>query len=160
MGYRMKFQHLIQINDPHNPLIDNLTREQLWRGLVMRAEAPQLFMSHLDTCHLSEQTVDSVKRLLRYGQLAIHDVVTYEVQRRVHYLVPAQGEILASSMSMSIEEPQPSMLFVRFEYDDGAPEELADENAYYDQFRRAAYTAADIDTVRIIRELIAKGPGH
>ncbi|MHA0111691.1 AtaL-like protein, partial [Klebsiella pneumoniae] len=40
----MKFNHLIQINDPLNPLIDSLTREQLWRGLVLRAESPRLFM--------------------------------------------------------------------------------------------------------------------
>ena len=33
----MQFSHLIQINDPFNPLIDPLSREQLWRGLVLRA---------------------------------------------------------------------------------------------------------------------------
>ena len=49
----MKFNHLIQINDPLNPLIDSLTREQLWRGLVLRAESPRLFMPHLDDCRLS-----------------------------------------------------------------------------------------------------------
>ena len=157
----MKFNHLIQINDPLNPLIDNLTREQLWRGLVMRAEAPQLFMEHLDECVLSEKTDAAVKRMLRYGELRIHDVVTYETLRRVHYHVPAQGEIPTSSLSMTIEEPEEEALFVRFEYDDGAPEEeTGTEKAFYDQFRRSAYEAADIDTIRIIRELIVKGSVH
>ena len=40
----MKFSHLVQINDSLNPLIDSLPREQLWRGLVMRAENPLLFV--------------------------------------------------------------------------------------------------------------------
>jgi len=35
-GYHMKFEHLIEINDPLNPLADTMTREQLWRGLVLR----------------------------------------------------------------------------------------------------------------------------
>ena len=157
----MKFNHLIQINDPLNPLIDNLTRAQLWRGLVMRAEAPQLFMEHLDECVLSEKTDAAVKRMLRYGELRIHDVVTYEPLQRVHYHVPAQGEIPTSSLSMTIEEPEEEALFVRFEYDDGAPEEEpGSEKAFYDQFRRSAYEAADIDTIRIIRELIIKGSVH
>lgn len=156
----MKFNHLVQINDPLNPLIDNLTREQLWRGLVMRAEAPQLFMPHLDECQLTDRTAGSVKRELRYGQLRICDIVTYEPQQRVHYQVPAQGDIPTSSMSMTIEEPELNALFVRFEYDDGAPENTDPESAFYDQFRRSAYQEADIDTVRIIRELIVKGSLH
>jgi len=156
----MKFNHLIQINDPLNPLIDNLTREQLWRGLVMRAEAPKLFMEHLDECLLSDKTAESVQRILRYGELRIRDIVTYEPLMRVHYLVPAQGEIPNSSLSMSIEEPEEDALFVRFEYDDGAPEEVDTEKAFYDQFRRTAYEEADIDTIRIIRELVVKGSMH
>lgn len=156
----MKFNHLVQINDPLNPLIDKLTREQLWRGLVMRAEAPQLFMPHLDECQLSGKSADSVQRELRYGQLRIRDIVTYEPQQRVTYHVPAQGEIATSGMSMTIEEPEPEALFVRFEYDDGAPDNSDPESAFYDQFRRSAYEEADIDTVRIIRELVVKGSLH
>jgi hypothetical protein len=156
----MKFNHLIQINDPLNPLIDAMSREELWNGLVLRAEAPKLFMPHLDECNLSEQRAGSVQRELRYGELKIRDLVTYQPQVRVHYQVPAQGDIPASGMSMTIEEPQPGMLFVRFEYDDGAPEEVSGEQAFYDQFRRTAYQEADIDTIRVIRELNVKGAMH
>jgi len=157
----MKFNHLIQINDPVNPLVDTLTREQLWRGLVMRAEAPQLFMPHLENCHLSDKTADSVKRILDYGKLQIRDTVTYLPQISVHYHVPAQGDIATSSMSMTIEEPEEGMLFVRFEYDDGMPEQEAGSEAdFYNQFRRSAYEEADIDTIRIIRQLIEQGSLH
>ena len=50
MASIMKFEHLIEINDPLNPLMDTLTREQLWRGLVLHAESPKLFVPHLDEC--------------------------------------------------------------------------------------------------------------
>src|SRR5450830_2044864 len=103
----MKFNHLIQINDPLNPLIDVMTREELWRGLVLRPEAPKLFMPHLDACELSDKNADSVRRMLRYGELVIADIVTYQALVSVHYQVPAQGDIPVSGMSMTIEEPAP-----------------------------------------------------
>ncbi|QJQ03290.1 hypothetical protein RB25_10135 [Herbaspirillum rubrisubalbicans] len=156
----MKFNHLIQINDPLNPLIDPLTREQLWRGLVMRAESPQLFMPHLDDCRLLEKSLDSVRRELRYGELVIIDQVSYLPQIQVLYDVPAQGDIPASRMSMTIEEPQAEVLFVRFEYDDGQPEDAGGAEAFYNDFRRSAYQEADIDTIRIIRELTQRGELH
>ncbi|MBV8624739.1 MAG: DUF1857 family protein [Herbaspirillum sp.] len=156
----MKFNHLIQINDPLNPLIDSLTREQLWRGLVLRAESPRLFMPHLDDCQLSEKSMDSVCRALRYGDLVIQDKVIYLPQIQVIYEVPAQGEIPASRMSMTIEEPETDVLFVRFEYDDGKPEDIDGSEAFYDNFRRSAYQEADIDTIRIIREMTQRGSLH
>ena len=52
----MKFEHLIEINDPLNPLIDTLSLEQVWRGLVLRAESPRLFVPHLDECQISERS--------------------------------------------------------------------------------------------------------
>ncbi|MFL9924222.1 SRPBCC family protein [Herbaspirillum lusitanum] len=149
----MKFNHLIQINDPLNPLIDPMSREELWHGLVLRAESPKLFMPHLDECRLEDKSVDSVRRELRYGGLVIRDKVTYLPQIQVLYEVPAQGNIPESRMSMTIEEPQDGVLFVRFEYDDGQPETADSSEAFYNEFRRSAYQEADIDTIRIIREL-------
>jgi hypothetical protein len=75
----------------------------------------------------------------------------------VHYHVPQQNEIPVSDLKMAIEEPQPGALFVRFEYDDHAGEVEADEEKFYNDFRRSAYLEADIDTVRVIRELAVEG---
>jgi hypothetical protein len=152
----MKFNHLIQINDKLNPLVDPLTRAQLWRGLVLRAEVPKLFMEHLDDCRIFDKTPDGVSRELRYGNLTVCDTVTFLPLLQVHYQVPAQGEIGASNMRMRIEEPEPDALFVRFEYDMDQPEDATGEEAFYNEFRRSAYEAADIDTIRVIRELAAE----
>ncbi|HEV7856253.1 MAG TPA: SRPBCC family protein [Herminiimonas sp.] len=154
----MQFQHLIQINDPLNPLIDTLTRDQLWRGLVLRAEAPKLFVPHLDECTLLERDGEVQPRSLRYGELIIHDHVTFNAQNTVRYDVPAQGDIPASSLVMTIEEPQPEALFVRFEYNGGQPDD--DLDAFYNAFRRSAYEESDIDTIRVIRQLAEQGRLH
>ncbi|HVE88597.1 MAG TPA: AtaL-like protein, partial [Burkholderiaceae bacterium] len=59
----MRFEHLIQINDPLMPLLDTLTREQLWRGLVMRAEEPTQFVLGLEvaTIHSRSHVGDEVE---------------------------------------------------------------------------------------------------
>ena len=153
----MKFEHLIEINDPLNPLLDALTIEQLWSGLVLRAESPKLFVPQLDDAIIDEHTDSGFRRRLRYGQLVIEDRVRLEPLQRVVYDVPAQNDITASTLTMSIEQPTPETLYVRFHYDDGHDAETDAANAMYDEFKRSAYKEADIDTVGMIRELATQG---
>jgi hypothetical protein len=152
----MKFAHLVEINDPLNPLIDTLSREQLWRGLVLRAERPKMFVPWLDQCEIVLRSGTAIERKLRYGDLVIRDQVNFLPQLQVHIHVPKQPNVPAADLNMTIEEPQPGLLFVRFEYDDNAEPENTDD-AFYDEFRRSAYQESDIDTVRMIRQLAADG---
>jgi len=71
--------------------------------------------------------------------------------------VPAQGDIAASTLRMVIEAPTSAMLLVRFCYDDGMGEHVDQANAMYDEFKKSAYEEADIDTVRILRQLAGQG---
>ena len=153
----MKFEHLIEINDPLNPLMDTLSVEQLWKGLVLRAESPKLFVPHLDECVIEERGEHSFKRRLRYGKLVVADKVLLQPMRQVVYEVPAQDEIPASSLTMTIESPQPEVLWVRFRYEDSNDEATDEANKMYDEFRRSAYQESDIDTIRIVRELATEG---
>lgn len=153
----MKFAHLVEINDPLNPLIERLSRTQLWRGLVRRAEAPTAFVPWLDTCRILEKSSQKISRELHYGDLVVRDTVTFIPERQVIYDVPEQKGIPASTLTMTIEEPEPEILFVRFEYDDGASEETDNTEAFYNDFRKSAYTESDIDTIRTIRELVELG---
>ena len=153
----MKFEHLIEINDPFNPLADTLTREQVWRGLVIRAESPKLFVPHLDECDIGERASGSFKRRLRYGDLVVEDTVLLTPLQEVRYEVPAQGEIRASTLVMTIEAPTSAMLHVRFSYDDGMGEAEDEASKMYNEFKKSAYQEADIDTVRVLRQLAAEG---
>ncbi|WP_036171105.1 SRPBCC family protein [Massilia sp. 9096] len=153
----MKFEHLIEINDPLNPLIDTISVEQLWRGLVLRAEDPKRFMPHLDECTISEREAGSFKRSLRYGELVIADRVVLTPLLQVRYEVPSQGEIAESRMTMTIEAPSEGVLWVRFFYDDGNPEAGDEMSKMYEDFKKSAYQEADIDTIKIVRQLAADG---
>ena len=153
----MQFHHIIEINDPLNPLMDPLTRTQLWRGLVLRAETPEMFVPWLESCKLFDRSAESVSRELCYGELTIIDRVTFVPQQEVLYRVPPQKDIAASSLRMSIEEPQENRLIVRFSYDDGMGPCEGAVDAMYNEFRQSAYRESDIDTIRIIREMAQGG---
>lgn len=153
----MKFTHLIEINAPGNPLIPPLSRAQLWRGLVLRAERPTLFLIGLDSCEIRARSAEMLARTLRFGKLEVIDEVRFQEQVQVHYHVPEQNEIPVSDLIMTIEEPHPGALFVRFTYDDHRESPGSDEQAFYDDFRREAYKESDIDTIRMIRQLASSG---
>jgi hypothetical protein len=153
----MKFEHLIEINDPLNPLADTMSREQLWRGLVLRAEDPKRFVPHLDECTIGERESGSFKRRLRYGELVIDDVVYLTPLQEVRYEVPAQGDIAASRLTMTIEAPSEGVMWLRFLYDDGNPGATDEMGKMYEDFKKSAYQEADIDTVKIVRQMAAEG---
>lgn len=153
----MKFEHLIQINDPLNPFMDALTLAQLWHGLVLRARQPTLFMPHLDACRILDSRAASLTRSLHYGELVIIDRVELTPHQEVRYLIDAQQDIPASSLYMTIEESQPGHLFVRFQYQSDHSQAGDADHEMVDSFRRSAYQESDIDTIRIIRELAAQG---
>jgi len=153
----MNFSHLIQINDPLNPSIEPLSQQQLWRGLVKRAESPSYFVIGLDECRLLDRGPNTLVRQLRFGKLIVRDRVIFEPPIQVRYEIEASKDVPGGSLIMRIEEPQPRYLFVRFEYqlleegDDGIG------NDFYNEFRKSAYVGSDIDTIRAIRQLAAEG---
>jgi hypothetical protein len=154
----MRFSHLIQINDPLNPLIDSLSREQLWRGLVLRAENPLLFVMALDRFEIVERGENALVRVLHFGSLRLRDRVTFRPMQQVRYEVEAVGDSPAASLVMTIEEPEPGQLFVRFDYETLPGGAAASMDEFYSSFAKQAYLEADIDTISTIRRL-AEEPG-
>ncbi|MFC0399025.1 SRPBCC family protein [Paraburkholderia rhizosphaerae] len=154
----MNFEHLVQINDPLNPLVEDMTRDQLWDGLVLRAEQPQLFVLGLDSCTILSRTESTLERELHYGHAIVRDHVTMLPKESVRYDIMATASHVGGSLTMSIEQPDPVQLFLRFEYRTTLPtteERPADNDVRQTQeIVKSAYRESDIDTVRLIREYI------
>jgi DNA-directed RNA polymerase alpha subunit len=153
----MKFTHLVQINDITNPLIDELTREQLWAGLKLRARDPSQFVIGLDSFHLVARSENELVRELRFGHLTVRDHVSFTPMSNVRYEIEPAGEVPAATLVTTIEEPEPGQLFVRFAYDTRPVEGGPPVDPYYQEFVKEAYKEADIDAIRIIRRLITEG---
>lgn len=148
----MKYEHLVQINDPDDPAIVPLTRRQLWNGLKVRAENPGEFVYGLDAVRIRTRGTDYLERELHFGNRIINDRVSFVVEDSVHYQVEPSAEFPSSTLLMCIEEPKPGHLFVRFSY-----ETASLTGSEYDDFVRQAYFEADLDTVARIRRLAANG---
>lgn len=161
----MNFEHLIQINDPLNPLVESMTRDQLWEGLVLRAEQPQLFVMGLDSCTILSREGNVLERELHYGQATVRDRVTLQQSQSVRYDIQQTADYVGGSLTMTIEQPDELQLFLRFEYATTLPVSTTDQDAVQTQeIVKSAYRENDIDTVRLIRQYVATrqkpGPLH
>ncbi|MGN6316005.1 SRPBCC family protein [Trinickia sp.] len=148
----MNFEHLVQVNDPLNPLAETLTRDQLWQGLVLRAEQPQLFVLGLDSCTILSRTADTLERELHYGHATVRDRVTLTTNESVRYDILATDAHVGGSLTMTIEQPDALQLFLRFEYATTLPAPDTEDDRQTSEIVKSAYREADIDTVRLIRE--------
>lgn len=160
----LTFEHLIQINDPLMPLIDPLTRAQLWRGLWQRAVAPVQFVMGLESCDIQsrEELLDRtiLKRVLDFGPFKVHDEVTLTPETEVRVHVPATDRWPRSVAVVTIEEPAAGALFLRFKYELDLPDDSDDLDETSVEIRKQAYVAADMDTVQRIREMAAISRMH
>lgn len=147
------FEHLVEINDPADPSIAPLSRAQLWRGLVLRAEDPRRFVYGLDACLVAERGPDFMVRRLRFGKKIVSDRVSFTGSESIHYAVAASEDYPASSLNIRIEEPAPGRLFLRFVYASEAP----GADASFEDVVKQAYFEADLDTVARIRQLAVEG---
>ena len=151
----LHFEHLVQINDPADPRVAPMRRDQLWRGLVMRAEFPASFVPWLDECSI-EHAGGDLLRTLRFGQQVVRDRVHFDAGNAVDYTVLADDDAGATfHMSMRIEQPAPDMLFVRFTYEAHSADHR-DDGPHVGAVKEA-YRLADIDTVFRIRQLVDAG---
>ena len=148
----MRFEHLIEVNDFLNPLMERLTREQLWNGLVRSAEDPALFLPGLDRCTLLARTEDCVERELAFGRALVRDRVWLYPRERLEFHSERSALTPEATRTVTIEEPEPGELFVRFAYErkpQGHPP-LSAEDA---QFLAQAWLKADVDLMVKVREL-------
>ena len=158
----MRFEHLVQINDPLMPLLTEVSRAQLWRGLVLRAEDPTHFVVGLVGAAIDARRelsgVTELERTLDYGSFKVRDRVRLMPEHRTEIRTAAGESWPASRMSITIEEPDPEALFLRFVYE--ADSEIVGKGELDEMtvtLRQQAYEGADLDTVVRIRALAEAG---
>lgn len=147
----MKYEHLVEVNDASDPRLEDLTREELWFGLLCRAEDPRPFLPGLDRCEIVARGDTTLERVLHFGQARIRDQVSFESQAWIRFESAATAEHAGGSLTIRIEEPQDGALFLRFTYLTTLPEGASSVEGQYAEFVKSAYRESDIDTLRVIR---------
>jgi hypothetical protein len=155
----MKFEHLVEVNDFLNPLMESLSREALWEGLLRSAEDPRQFLPNLDEARIVARTPDGMDRELRFGQTVIRDHVSLKVPVEIEIRSEATASIPAARRAMRIEEPAPGELFVRFMYEQ-FPQGHPPLAAEYMTALRNAWLQADRDLIARIRYLSGEPTRH
>lgn len=157
----MRFEHLVQINDPLQPLLTGVSRAQLWRGLVRRAEHPQEFILGLVAAAIDERLdVDDALQFVRtldFGSFRVRDRVRLSGRSTSVTDVEASANYPASRLTIRIEEPTPGDLYLRFVYESADNDSSSELDAMTRTLRQQAYKSADIDTVWRIRDLVERG---
>jgi hypothetical protein len=157
----MRYEHLVQINDPLMPLLDTLTRNQLWQGLVLRAERPTEFILGLENAtihsHAVHGDVHELTRTLDFGSFRVEDRVRLVRDLRSETHTKAGPTWPASRLIITIEEPQAELLFLRFVYESDEVAGGAGLDQIIVALREQAYENADLDTVVRIRALAEEG---
>jgi hypothetical protein len=157
----MRFEHLVQINDRLQPLLTEVTRAQLWRGLVRRAERPVEFVLGLAGATIDDRVETpgelALTRTLDFGNFKVRDRVRLTSGTESVTDVEAGAGYAASRLTIRIEELVAGDLYLRFTYEtrDDAAASAIDTLAR--QLREQAYKSADIDTVWRIRGLVERG---
>jgi hypothetical protein len=153
----MNFEHLIAINDFDNPLIEPLSRAQLWSGLLHRVENPVPFLPGLESCTILERNDNGLLRELDFGAAVIHDRVTLLALHWVNFVIQPSPVHAGGSLQITIEEPESAHLFLRFAYQTTLASQENDEDRAYIEYVKSAYHQSDVDCVQIIRTLAAGG---
>lgn len=147
----MNFEHLVVINDPADASLGELTREELWFGLLCRAEDPRPFLPGLETCTILERTDTELVRELKFGSAVIRDHVTLEPMQSVRFETEATESHAGGTLTIRIEEPVPRQMVLRFHYRTTFRDDAGSPDQAYAEYVKSAYHQSDLDTVRVIR---------
>jgi len=153
----MNFEHVVIVNDPSSPFLEAISREELWFGLTCRAEDPRPFLPGLDSCTIDERDDNVLIRTLHFGQVTVRDRVVMEPLEWISFESEKTAEHAGGVLTITIEEPEPEMLVLRFSYRTSLAETAGDVDEAYAGFVQSAYHQSDIDTVGVIRMIVASG---
>ncbi len=102
----------IKVNDdPEQP---RLTRNLVWRGLVMKAENPLPFVPVISSCRVIERRDDGLVREIVDRGDTITEVVTFHPERRVQF-ERMSGRVLGTILNEILEDKE-GELALRFTF--------------------------------------------
>lgn len=152
----MHFEHLIEINSALLTTTPAFTRDELWRGLMVRVFEPEAFPLGPDGCEWREDPQSGViERSVRFGALQISDSVRLDPMRSIVFDAAARADMAPLRLTITVEEPVAGALLLRFVYQSLAAAPA--EEAAYEAFRHSAWLENDRDMVRTLRLWLQQG---
>lgn len=146
----LEFEHIVQVNEPDNDAISDISRNQLWQGLVLRARNPEKFNRSLE-CQLRPVGNNEFLRTINVGNTRFCEHVILYPEESIHTSTIPDMEQIEAESEARIEEPQAGYLFVRFRYKRELNDD--DERVNVEEHLKSAYVQMDRDAIAMIRLL-------
>jgi hypothetical protein len=149
----MRYEHLLQVTAPGDPAVPPMGRDELWRGLMRRVESPQDFELGPDRCEVARGADETERRRrIHFGALNFDDHVRIEPSQRIVFATAPREGTATVGLTITVEEPTPGALFLRFVYEVDEPAEgVAAEDRALQRYREQAWLEMDRDMLRTLR---------
>ncbi len=151
----MHYEHLVAVNDLANPHALVLSRAQLWTGLLLKAESPQLFHPHIEGVTILERSATLIVREVDFGNMQVRERIHLAEGVSLRHDTEAGANHAGGQLLVQIEEPAHGDLFVRFSYETPTPEDP--EALQLVGYLQEMWRQMDVDSIRKIRELAQNG---
>ncbi len=136
--------------------VRSLTREELWEGLVRKAEFPQPFVPAITACRILRRRASGFDREVVLRGDVVRERVTFEPGVAVRF-VRLSGPALGTIENRIVEASDRLGLRFTFRLEvDGLVPGGAEERAFAEHMRDS-YLAAVRTTIRATEELVARG---
>jgi hypothetical protein len=149
----MRFEHIIQLNDPRQPQLPAVDAGALFAALVRSAAQPQLLRPDLDAVQVLALSNGHWQRRLRFGGIEILDEVIADTQAgRLAQHTLAPPPMAGMRRIVCLEQPAPGHLILRFIYEDPRAHERYEPAQL--EMLAAAWRHADIEQVGMLRGMV------
>jgi hypothetical protein len=149
----IELSHSVLVNDRTDPQVPVLTRDDVWDGLVMKAENALPFVPKMEKCDVVEQRENFILRDIRFAGDDLREAVTLTPKTSVEFR-RVQGRVLGV-ITNEILENSSGELELKFSFaleiegtDPGSREERD-----YEASMRDAYMGAVVATLGAIRKM-------
>jgi hypothetical protein len=155
----IELSHSVLVNDPTDPDAPVLTRDDVWDGLVMKAENALPFVPKMERCDVVEQRENFILRDIRFGGDDLREAVTLTPKERVEFR-RVQGRVLGLIANEILENAKGDLeLKFSFALEIQGVEAGSREERDYEENMRDAYMGAVGATLGAIRKMVVQRAG-
>lgn len=148
----IELSHSVLVNDPADPQAPVLTRDDVWDGLVMKAENALPFVPKMEKCDVVEQRENFILRDIHFGGDDLREAVTLTPKIRVEFR-RIQGRVMGLITNEILENSEGDLeLKFSFALEIEGVKPGSREERDYEENMRDAYMGAVAATLGAIRK--------
>lgn len=152
----IELSHSVLVNDPGDPETPVLTRDDVWDGLVMKAENALPFVPKMEKCDVVEKHENFILRDIRFGGDDLREAVTLTPKTSVEFR-RVQGRVLGVITNEILENSDGELeLKFSFALEIEGVEPGSSEERDYEANMRDAYLGAVGATLAAIRKTVVQ----